>query len=193
MKKSMSTMTIIFILLIIAIVGYYAYLSNRRQENQKETQLTTVQNVLARDLKLEYPVSPREVIKYYNEIMKCFYNEELTEEDLEGLAQKSRQLFDDELVLANEYDSYLQNLKSEIDTYKLKKRKITNCSVAASTSVDFYSVDGFEFARLSCGYTMMENGKSIPTHLVYLLRQDDKKQWKIYGWDLAENLRINED
>lgn len=192
MKKSTSTITIIFILLIIAVVGYYAYLSNQKVVSKEDATLSTVQVVLSRDLNYNYPTSPKEVIKYYNEILKCYYNEECSDEELADLATKIREMYDDELREANDYDTYLTRLKADVEEYKTKKRRITNCSVAASTSVDFYSVDGFDFARLQCGYTIMENGKSNPTNMVYLLRKDDKKQWKVYGWDLAQNLRIGQ-
>ena len=52
----------------------------------------------------------------------------------------------------------------------------------SSTDVDFYEVDGFSFARIRCGYTFMEGKTSYPTAYVYLLRRDDEKHWKIYGW-----------
>lgn len=193
MKKSTTTITVIFIVLIIAVVGYYAYLSNEKQKTKEESTLSTVQIVLSRDLAASYPNSPKEVIKYYNEIMKCYYNESCSEEELADLVTKSRELYDAELNLANDYDTQLNQLLSDVKEYKEKKRTITNCSVAASTSVDYYSVDGFDFARLQCGYTIMESGKSIPSNFVYLLRKDENRKWKIYGWDLAQNLRIGQD
>jgi len=193
MKKSTTRITIVFIIIIVAIVGYYAYLSNQKQKAKDDSTLSVVQTVLSRDLTYAYPSSPKEVIKYYNDITKCFYNEECTEEEMKALAEKIRELYDDALREANQFDTYYENLKSEVSLYKEKKRRITNCSVAASTSVDFYSVDGYDFARIQCGYTFMENGKSIPSNIVYLLRKDENKNWKIFGWDLAQNLRIGED
>lgn len=192
MKKSTTRITLIFIIIIVAIVGYYAYLSNQKQKVKEDQTLSVVQTVLSRDLTYAYPTSPKEVIKYYNDITKCFYNEECSEDELKELAEKIRGLYDDDLKAANAFDTYYENLKSEVALYKEKKRRITNTSVAASTSVDFYSVDGFDFARIQCGYTFMENGKSIPTNIVYLLRKDENKNWKIFGWDLAQNLRIGE-
>lgn len=192
MKKSTTRITIVFIIIIVAVVGYYAYLSNQKQKAKDDATLSVVQTVLSRDLNLAYPSSPKEVIKYYNEITKCYYNETPTEDELEDLAKKMQELFDEELKRANDFETYYSNLKSQVSLYKEKKRRITNCSVAASTSVDFFSVDGYDFARIQCGYTFMENGKSIPTSIVYLLRKDENKNWKIYGWDLAQNVKVGE-
>ena len=84
--------------------------------------------------------------------------------------------------------SYLIRLQGEVQNYKNNKRKITSVSLASSTNVDYYTADGYSFARISCGYTMTENGKKSSTVMVYLLRRDDNRRWKIYGWKTADQL-----
>lgn len=190
MRKTSTRITVIFILIIVAVVGYYAYLSNKRQVARAEATLTLVDSTLVRNLVLDYPPTPKEVLKYYNDILKCLYNEECTEDQITQLGDKARELYDEELLEANEPASYLLKLKSDISEYKENKRRITNCAVAASTSVDFYSLDDFDFARIACGYTIMEGANSKPTNMIYLLRRDENKMWKIYGWELAENVDL---
>lgn len=182
MKKSTTRMTVIFICLIAAVVGYYAYLSNKSQSIKAEASMTTVQATLSRNLTNDYPPTPKEVIKYYNEIMKCFYNEECTDAEIEDLGYKARELYDEELLEANELGTYMMNLKEEIKAFKDNKRRITSCSVAASTDVDYDEIDGYSFAKIMCGYNIMEGNTSHPTTYTYLLRRDEEKHWKIYGW-----------
>ena len=55
--------------------------------------------------------------------MKCFYNEDCTEEELQELGKKSLQLFDEELRENNEEESYLIRLQGEVQNYKNNKRK----------------------------------------------------------------------
>jgi hypothetical protein len=76
---------------------------------------------------------------------------------------------------------------------KNNKRKITSVSLASSTNVDYYTADGYSFARISCGYTMTENGKKSSTVMVYLLRRDDNRRWKIYGWETADQLNSKQE
>ena len=102
--------------------------------------------------------------------------------------RKQLQLFDEELRENNEEESYLIRLQGEVQNYKNNKRKITSVSLASSTNVDYYTADGYSFARISCGYTMTENGKKSSTVMVYLLRRDDNRRWKIYGWETADQL-----
>ena len=194
MRNKTTRVTVIMILVVVSIVGYYTYLSNRSRELKKEAALSTVQNVLSRSLTQDYPPTPKEVIKYYNELLKCFYNEECTEEEIEALGQKARGLYDEELLANNEETMYLMNLKADIQDYKDKKRRITSASVASSANVFFFSEDGYDFARITSGYTITENGNSIPSGQVYLLRRNEEKQWKIYGWEPVEeyNKRMEE-
>lgn len=194
MKKTntyVTKITVFFIFLLVLVVGYYAYLSGTHRTEQQEAVMSEVDTALARDLDNNYPATPKEVIKYYNDLMKCFYNEECTAEELQDLGRKSLQLFDEELQKNNDEDTYLIRLQGEVQNYKDNKRKITSVSLAPSTNVDYYSVDGYSFARISCGYTMTENGKKTSTVMVYLLRRDDSRRWKIYGWETADQLNSN--
>lgn len=189
--KSSKKSTIIIIIIAVVIVGlvaYYCYLVNRDRQALEEQNLTVVQKVLARDLSKDYPPSPKEVIKYYNEVMKCFYNEDCSVEEIEALGRQARLLYDDELVDNNPWDTYIAGLTLEIVQYKELNRRIASASVASSTDVDYFTDDGYEFARIRCGYSFTQGKTSDSTVEVYLLRQDENKHWRIYGWDVAENV-----
>lgn len=193
MKKSTTRTTIVLAFLILLVVGYFAYLSNRDRYQNKEGSLTAVEKVLVRDLSLGYPPTPKEVMKYYNEIIRCLYNDNCTEEQIEQLGAKAWELYDEELIANNDWDTYLIKLKAEIAEFKDKKRKITSMSLSASTDVKLYTLDGYEFARILSGYNVLEGSSSMPVNEAFLLRRDEEKHWKIYGWDLAQNLQDNQE
>lgn len=180
--------TIVVMVLIVAVVGYYCYLVNRSNRRVEERTLTTVENILLRDLENNYPPTPKEVIRYYNDIIKCFYNEECSQEQLEELALKARGLYDQELLDHNAWDTYIFNLEAEIQDFKNNNRKISNISLAASTDVDEFTKNGYKFAKIRCGYNILQGRDASSTIQVYLLRKDGDGHWKIYGWDLAENV-----
>lgn len=193
MKKSTKTVTVILILVIAGLVGLYAFLMNRARTRVAETAMTTVQVVLNRNLDRDYPATVKEVVKYYTEIEKCFYNEDCADEEIESLGIQARKLYDQELLANNEMASYLLKLKEEIKGFKDAKRRITGISVASSTNVDFFSDDGFDFARIYCGYTIRESSGQVHTEgRVFLLRRDADRHWKIYGWDSADNVHVGE-
>lgn len=179
--------TIIGIALACLIVGYYSYL-NRRAHEQAEAnpKVTKVDEVLARNLENNYPPTPKEVVKYYSELTKCFYNEEYSQGQMEEMADKARQLYDAQLLENNEWGSYIINLQAEIDEYKENEREISSYFVASSTDVDYFTQDGFEFARLLCSYTLRQGGSYAKVNEIFLLRRDEDNHWKIFGWELAE-------
>lgn len=184
-KPPVTQVTIICAILIIAIVGYYCYLVNRNNPGDREVKATFTQNVLMRNMENNYPPTVKEVVKYYNDVMKCFYNEDCTEEEITDLAKRARELYDDELVEHNPWSTYIVSLENEIDDFKENKRKITSFSVAASTDVDYFEADGYHFAKIRSGYNILQGKESSSSILIYLLRKDDKGHWKIYGWERA--------
>ncbi len=193
MKKATTRTTIVIVFLILLMVGYYAYLSNKSRADRADANMTAVQSALSRDLAKDYPSTPKEVVKYYNEILKCLYNEESTDEEIESLGLKARELYDDDLLAANELGPYLIRLQEEVADYRESERRITSCSVASSTNVEFFEQDGYSFARIMCGYNIMQGGKNYPSSQMYLLRKDANKRWKIYGWKDVEGLQVQAD
>lgn len=189
--KRTTQVTIVVMILILIVVGYYCYLVNRTRRADAEKALTAVENVLLRDLEHNYPPTPKEVIRYYNDILKCFYNEECSQEEIEALARKVRGLYDQELLDHNEWSTYIFNLEAEIQNFQNLKRRISNISLASSTDVDEFTQDGYKFAKIRCGYNILQGKESSSSIHVYLLRKDEDGHWKIYGWELAENLHEN--
>lgn len=174
---------IIAFVLVLLIIGYYFYLSNREVEPKEEdVKITEVQELLLRDLDRNYPPTPKEVVKYYFQITKCLYNEELSEEDIEALALKLAEMFDDELAANQVQEEYFENLKNEIMAFK-NGNMILNYSTSTSTDVDYYNEDGREWARLYGTFYLSVNKKMSSLEEVFVLRKDDDGHWKLYGWE----------
>jgi len=186
--------TLILVILIIAMVAYYGYLSNQSsRKEEKETSLTKVQKVLLRDLEMNYPPTPKEVIKYFGEITLCLYDGNCQETDIDKLAKKAVQLYDAELIAHNPWGENLLNLKAEIEEFKNKNMTITNYVPAGSTNVDFFTEDNYDWARIYCTFYVKKEKHSEAVNEIFLLRRDENGYWKIYGWDLAENVKIPEE
>ncbi len=183
---------IIIGILILLIVGYYYYLSNRQTQPQEEVTVSKVQDLLLRDLERNYPPSPKEVVKYYFEITKCLYTEKLSNEDVEALAFKLEEIFDEELRAYQVKEEYLLNLKSEIAAFQESKSLILNYSTSSSTDVDYFTEDGYEFARLYGTFYLQVQKNLRSLENVFLLRKDENGHWKIYGWEQVEEQETQE-
>ena len=170
------------------IIGVFAFLANRRSPaSLNETpKLSAVQQLLARNLNSSYPPTPKEVVKLYSEYTSCFYSETYTDEELEALAIKSRELLDDELV-ANQTDAqFLLSLKEDIEKWKSEGRSISSYSIASAADVEYDTFDGYEWARLSCYYSMRVGTNILPVREVFLLRKDFEGHWRIVGWEMGD-------
>ncbi len=190
MKKSTTIIITVILVVIAGLVGVYAFLTGRAKDDKDAAALTPVEKVLSRDLSTRYPPTVREVLKYYVELEECLYDEETTDEELEKLGMKARELYDEELLEKNKTEDYLINLKADVERFRGQKRTITSVSVAGSINADFFEEDGYSFARLSCTYYYLENGMNLQADIVYLFRKDENRLWKIYGWDNAENVHV---
>lgn len=178
---------IVFLILICMIVGYYCYLSNRsRSFGAEEEEATPVQEVLLRDLSRNYPASPKEVIKYYSELTQCFYNEEYSDEELEQLADRAMELYDEELAAFQPKTSYLRLLKDEIASYKEDDIEVSSYKTSPSTDVTYFTKNGRECASLFCTYTMRQGTSLQYLEEIFILRRDEEGHWKIYGWEIAD-------
>ena len=132
MKKGMKGL-ILTAIMILLVVGYYAYLSNKTADNTEEViQLTATQEVLSRDLQRSYPPSPKEVLKYYSDLTMSLYNEEHDDADVIALAQKARELYDADLLANQTEEQYIRMLAEDIDEYK--KNNIIRFSSSRSRS-----------------------------------------------------------
>ncbi|MCM1153831.1 MAG: hypothetical protein NC314_10100 [Roseburia sp.] len=188
MKKSNGVKIVIIGVVLAAIVIFFFYYSANKVDEMQEEEVksTQVQTVLLRDLEKNYPPSPKEVVKYFNEISKCFYNEEYTENELNALAVKIQGIYDDELVANKTQEEYIKDLKADIAEMKQNDRSISSYQMTASTDVEFFTEAGDSCARLYCTYSIRQGTGMLQSTMVFILRQDEDKHWKILGWDLAD-------
>ncbi|MCR5278599.1 MAG: hypothetical protein K6E19_04075 [Lachnospiraceae bacterium] len=177
----------ILILLVLAVmlVFYFYHLSNKVQktgDEEADNKITAVQTALQRNLTTNYPATPKEVVKYFGEITQCYYNEELTDEDIEALARQMLLLYDDELVSYKTWADYIFDLKGDIAFYNTNGYKISNFTPGASTDVFYFSEDGYEWARMYCVFTIKSGKQFKNINEVFVLRKDEKSHWRIFGW-----------
>lgn len=177
MKKA--RVLIIAIVCIALIVGGYLFWMNRNEASSENVELTKVQKQITKDLKNNYPATPREVVKVYNEIITCFYNETYTADELEKLGEQARTLMDEELLENNPRDQYFLNLQSEIADYRRDERKILSYNLCSSNDVKFVTVDERECAYVQTSYFIKDKTGHSRTYQMYVVRKDDDGNWKI--------------
>lgn len=186
MRKGPKSAAVLAVMVITVFALYY-YLVNKVERSDPEVETSAVEDVLLKNLETDYPATVREVIKYYNEIMSCYYSENPTDEELKKLADKAMELYDAELVDYQSEEMYIEDLKAEIAAFAASDTVLSHMALSSSTAVDYYTYNGRECAQIRCIYTMRQKTGLMTIKEVYVLRKDDSGRWKILGWTPAED------
>lgn len=186
MRKGPKSAAVIAVIAITVFALYY-YLTNKVERYDPEVETSAVEDVLLRNLEKDYPPTVREVIKYYNDIMNCYYSESPTDEEIQKLADKAMELYDAELAEFQDEAAYIENLKAEIDSFAATDTVLSHVALSSSTAVEYYTYNGRDCAQIRCIYTMRQKTNLMTIKEVYVLRKDDSGRWKILGWTPAED------
>lgn len=182
---------IVIIVLILLVVGYFYYLSNRKYTatHEEDVVVTPAQELLLRDFKTNYPPTPKEVVKQYLEFTKVLHNEDLEDEEVDKVAIKLQELFDEELVANKSEEDYLKDLKSELKTFQDNDYSIVNMYTSASTDVEEFFMDNHQCASLYGTFNIRTGSTGTKVlREIFILRRDEAGHWKIYGF-----MPMNED
>lgn len=168
--------------IILICVGFYFF---SQKNSTTEKQLTEVEKIITKDVESNYPKTPREVVKLYNRIIACYYGEELKNAEVEKLADQMLLLLDEDLLVINTRDEYIDSVKADIRTYKAQKKKVVSTTVCDSNEVKYVDdvkegtseVD--KIAYVNASYFVNTDGTFAYTYQQYVLRKDDNGRWKI--------------
>lgn len=193
-KKSSTIGTVIAMAMIaVFVITLYYKVSNKdHSEVGVITESDEVSLLLKKDIKGNYPATPREVVKLYLRIMTCYYNEDLEENTLEGLARQTLLLFDQELVESNPLEEYLERLKTDIDWYKQQQKVITSYELEKGSAVRYYEKAGQEYASLIVNVISRDEKIRYSTSEQFILRKDEDGTYKILGWQIVEDADLDE-
>ena len=178
MKK---TRIVILAIVIVAAIctAFYIVNNNSKKESAKEAELTEIQKITTRNMEKDYPATPREVIKFYNRIIKCYYGRQYSDDELEQLADQALSMFDDDLLKKNEKESYIESVKSDAAQYEEDNKSILQTDVCDSNDVKYMTDNGDDIAYVTASYFIKNGSSYTKTYQEYVLRKDDDGDWKI--------------
>lgn len=178
MKK---TRIVILAIVIVAAIctAFYIVNNNSKKESAKEAELTEIQKITTRNMEKDYPATPREVIKFYNRIVKCYYGRQYSDDELEQLADQALSMFDDDLLKKNEKESYIESVKSDAAQYEEDNKSISQTDVCDSNDVKYMTDNGDDIAYVTASYFIKTGSSYTKTYQEYVLRKDSDGDWKI--------------
>lgn len=180
MKKAIR-LIIVGVILAALILGYYYYLSNRRNSGDDKKKLTEYDKIVSYDLKKNYPETPRGVVKRYNRIISEYYSEKHSDRQIEKLSDKTRLLFDSELLDKNPIDSYHESVKADVRDWNKRKATIITTDECSSNDVRYATVNGDNVAYVTA-YYYVKNGKNYEKTFEEFCLRKSENRWKILTW-----------
>ena len=187
-KKTQNPVVVGIVMALLAVFiigGFFLVRSIGFKNLELKKSKTEVEKLMELNLDDNYPGNAREVLKIYNRILKCCYNEELTDEQIKKLAEQNQKLFDEQLLEKNPLDQYVEKLKKDIKDYKDKKTTIANIAIQDLAEAEREERGGYKFCNLLVSYIVKDTKGLKTTNEKYYLREDDKGRWKILFWELT--------
>lgn len=184
---------VILTLVTLVIIGVYYYCSRiEKDNNEKITVNNEVSKITSRDLELNYPSTPKAVVTYYSDIISVIYKIDMNDESIEKVATQMRGLFDDELLLVNSYNAYVDKLKVELEQYKEAERYISGYEIENGYNIEYITYQDKDYAKVDVLYYVREGKELKYVYEEYTLREDEDGKWKILFWELTDSSSMEE-
>ncbi len=190
-RRNYNWLILLIILLVIGIIIWFVIKAVQKEDKSDESVIgqggnTSVSSeLLAKDFVVDYPPTPKEVVKYYAEMTQVLYDGGCTEEEVELLAYNMLLLCDIEFVDHQVTEEYIATLKTEIDAYRENNWNISSYALSSSEDVVYYENEGEEYAQLFCSLSIQKGEDTASINQSYILRKDEEGRYKILGWQTA--------
>lgn len=191
--KNVRVIIIAVVCILVICGGFFLFSQSLNSGNPDE--LTEVQKILVKDLKNDYPKTPREVVKFYNRIVQCYHTEGLSKDEVGKLVDQMMLLWDADMLAKNPREEYYMAVLADIQLYKQTKKTITSITICDSNDVDYVTDDrnGDKLAFVDTTYFVNTDGKFTNSYMRVGVRQDANGNWKIIGVTLKEGESSKDD
>lgn len=185
-KKGANTFTILVFILVIVCLAVYAVIGNRAKQTTSGDDASEVEKLLSYDFVEDYPKTVKETVRLNCRYMKCAYNNEFSEDELDKMNQQVRNLYDQELLDYNEESSQLDALKQDIQYYVDNKQKIVSYSFGEDSQIEYNTQDQVDYAKIKVKVMLRVDSAPGEAEEEFILRKNDEGQWKILGWQAVK-------
>lgn len=185
-KKGANTFTILVFILVIVCLAVYVVIGNRAKQTTSGDDASEVEKLLSYDFVEDYPKTVKETVRLHCRYMKCAYNNEFSEDELDKMNQQVRNLYDQELLDYNEESSQLDALKQDIQYYVDNKQKIVSYSFGEDSQIEYNTQDQVDYAKIKVKVMLRVDSAPGKAEEEFILRKNDEGQWKILGWQAVK-------
>ncbi len=190
-KPSGLKTVVLAIFFVVIFLVFFNSLSDRAgRERTKET-ATEIERLMNYDMFGEYPKTPRDVAKLHNRYFEVLYGKGVTDDELVVMNQKIRGMYSSELLMYNDENTNLQNLKKNIQSVEEAGYEYRSYELPEASQVEYYTQNGREMATLEVKIVFnIENDMEYMYVKYVMLKEND--QWKIHVWGISDTIEVTE-
>lgn len=181
-RKGRQGIMVFIIIVSLVVLGslalYYRHMKKQQMQQTVHTPTTETEKLIAKDLEMGYPETPKETMKLFGRINQCIYNKELSEEEFSALVKQLRVLYCEELKKINTETKLEESVKQSVDEYQMVNRKIVNYTIDEERNYEYTTIDGVEAVCVKFS-TFMREGDKYSTWNQYAILIKEKDNWKI--------------
>jgi hypothetical protein len=175
---------VILVLVAGVILAVYLRMTNQSKNSAKQAEenMTETQTLKMYDMEAQYPKTARDVVKMHCRLLKCMYNEDLSDDEYQQLNGQARQLFSAELLESNPESTQLSDLMKDVEEFQSAGKIYISYTVDSEDNVMYSTVDSKEYAMVLVTCNIKESTVTNAIEEEYLLCKEDGN-WKIVGWE----------
>lgn len=188
-RRGISLFIIVMLLVVIGVlIVYYQHMKKQQMQETVHTPTTETEKLIAKDLEMGYPETPKEVMKLFGRFNQCIYNKTLSTEDFSALVGQLRGLYCEELKSLNTQEKMEADISSEKKLYKSKNRKIINYTIDEEQNYQYKEIEGTEMVYLKFSYFIRTDNSYSTVNWYAILMQEDGK-WKIREFNALDTVK----
>ena len=130
---------ILIVMLGIVLIGVFLVLNRNKGKQQSDEEnmlLSRVQEITTMNLDARYPPTERDAVSFFGRCMQVLYNEEVTDPDIDAVAEQLLKIYDDELI--GNQANYPMQLHREVKNMKTDGYTIQNYVVVDKNRVQSF-------------------------------------------------------
>lgn len=186
-KRSLYAFVVIVLLVALgALAIYYKFMKRQQMQETVHTPTTETEKLIAKDMEMGYPETPKEVMKLFGRINQCIYNKSMSSEEVSSMVGQLRTLYCEELKKKNGQEKMEEAIRNEKSAYKSQNRKIINYYIEEENTYQYKKVEGKDLVYLGFSYFIRANNKYSTVNWFAILVKEDGK-WKIREFNPQKN------
>lgn len=184
-RRNLVAFVVIMCLVVLGALSiYYQFMKKQQMQETVHTPTTETEKLIAKDLQVGYPETPKEVMKLFSRYNQCIYNKTLSEEEFSALVSQLRILYCEDLQKQNGLEKMEREISDDIEEYKKTDKKIVSYTIDEESNYQYKTIDNREMVYLKYSYFMREGDKYSTWNQWAILVKESEK-WKILGFGSA--------